>query len=452
MSDPREHPPEEELFDYAADRDFLPDALAVEKHLDTCSDCRTRLEDIRQFVVALQQEETWWVAGEIGSAEGSRALREFVARRESEDAEAELSLRPLLDSEYRFAYANVARRKRFQTGGVVRLLCETARKECPREPNYALTLAETACVIAEALPDDHYPAAAINELRGTAWKEASTALRFLGRLDSALDALTRAERAYRRLPDSEIQLATVDLCRAAVYWERGQYDDALRYSRSSGQKFADRRDTSRYFEAKEWEAIILHKQGQVPSARETYQTVFDLAETIGDAEMKARAAKNLAIAYRDEGNPGLASKYFSIALQLFEGLDQPAMIAHTRWSIARLALSVGNATEAAQRLPGLVSELERFGMVNYAAHARLDLAEALLVLGRFEDVETACSALVTFYRQAKLLTGALTAAAYLKEAAASRSITSFHISHVRRYLTDLEGSPDLPFVSSPDID
>ena len=87
----------------------------------------------------------------------------------------------------------------------MRLLCEAARAECDREPEFSLSLADTACLIADSLPHDYYPAAAINHLRGNAWKEYSTACRYLGRFDNSFDALDRAARAYERLKDSEIQ-------------------------------------------------------------------------------------------------------------------------------------------------------------------------------------------------------------------------------------------------------
>lgn len=449
MSDDPRHLPDETLIDYADDPASLSNRRAVEDHLASCAECRAKLDDFRVLASAMRDEETWWAAEEISDG-GGLAIREFIARREAEDAEAERMLRPLLESSYRFSYANVARKKRFQTAGVVRLLCETTRHECDRDPRFALTLAETACFIADTLPDDDYPAAAVNELRGTAWKEYSTVCRHLQRFEAGYDALNRAERAYRRLADPGMQLATVELCRALLLWEQQRYDDALRSARSAAAQFAARRETERYFQAKEVEATILHRKGDVAAACETYSAAFELADSIGDPEMKARAARNLGIAYRDRGDIGEAGKYLLVALQLYEALEKHAMVVHTRWSIARLSLSAGNFIDAAQRLPALILELTRLGMRGDAASAQLDHAEALLILGRYEEVETACGDLFAFFRQAQMLTGAMTAAAYLKEAAASRKLTRRHFEQVRKYLEDLERSPELAFVPPPD--
>lgn len=444
-----DHLSEDVVASYADDPGSVADRRAVDEHLALCSACASEVEGVRAFIGVLREEETWWLTGDTGDDESQRVLREFIRRSAAEDAEAEQLLEPLLKSHYRFTYANIARKRRYQTGGVVRLLCRAAWDECAREPLFALTLAENAAVIAEALPDDYYPARAVDYLRGTAWKEASTALRLLGKLDEAFEALKRAERAYRRLPDGGVELATVELCRATLEFERDQFDKALEHARSAAMQFAERRESRKFMEAKEVEGFVLHSCGDLVAARERYAAAYQYAETNNDVEMKARAATNLARADRDGGNFAEASKHFAIALQLYAALGQPAMVAHVRWSVARLALLGGNASEAAERLPAVVRELVRFGMSNFAAHARLDLAEALLVLGRHDEVESICSELIAFYRQAEVLTGALTAAAYLKEAAAARRVTRDDIEHVRRYLAALERSPDRPFAPPP---
>jgi tetratricopeptide (TPR) repeat protein len=369
----------------------------------------------------------------------------------SEDAEALRLLEPLLGSPYRFAYANVARKRRFQTAGVVRLLCKAAREECAREPIFAVGLAETAAVIAEALPDGDRAASANNELRGTAWKEASTALRLLGRLGASFDALQRAERAYRRLSDCDIQLGTVELCRAALHWERQQYELALGQARSAAARFHACGEFRKLLEAKEWEAVALRSRGDVVAARDACASTFQLADAVGDAEMKARAANDLGISHRDAGDVAGAGHYFSIALQVFSALGDDAAVAQTRWSIARLALLAGNAGDAAKRFPVIIQQFLDLGMGNDAAQARLDLAESCLVIGDHEEVGRLCAELIAVYRRAEMLTGAVTAASFLEEAARRGTITRRHFAHVRQYLQALERSSQLEFVAPAEV-
>jgi hypothetical protein len=90
-------------------------------------------------------------------------------------------------------------------------------------------------------------------------------------------------------------------------------------------------------------------------------------------------------------------------------------------------------------------------MLSMAASAKLDLAEALLMTGKTDEVKTLCESLVAHFRAANMLSGALTAAAFLREAAVKQQITPRHFQRVRRYLADLEWNPDLAFVDPQEL-
>jgi tetratricopeptide (TPR) repeat protein len=329
---------------------------------------------------------------------------------------------------------------------VVRLLCEAVREECKREPRYAMELAETAQVIAESLPDGYYPSKLVFDLRGRAWKDYAVVCRVLARYEAGLEALTRAERAYGRLPDPGPGTAAVHLTRATLLWRVERYSEALPFVRSASREYESRRDTRHFLEAQEVEAVILQRTGDHVRAREIYQRAFDAADELEDMDMKARSAQNLGVNYRESGDFGSASRYFLIALQLYEGLEQPAAAARARWSIARLSLVAGNFVDAVVRLRQAIIDLESKGLVNDVADAKLDLAEALLMNGEFSEVEIVCSEIAFFYRLAGLTTGALMAASFLREAASKRVLRRDDLQHVRTYLNAVREAPDLPFV------
>jgi tetratricopeptide (TPR) repeat protein len=235
-----------------------------------------------------------------------------------------------------------------------------------------------------------------------------------------------------------------------MLFEQQRYDEALPFVRTAAAQFEQRRAADAYLDAKEWEAMILHRLGDVNAARETYERVFAFADTIGNADMKARAARNLAVACADRGDTGRAMDYLLIALQIYEALDQRAMVVHTRWSIASVSLRAGNAVLAADRLPEIVADLVDIGMSGDAARAQLDLAEAFLVLERLDEAREVCVALFSFFRNANMLSGALTAAAFLQEQAQRRTLTRGHIAWVREYLGRIERSRDLSFPPPPE--
>jgi hypothetical protein len=90
--------------------------------------------------------------------------------------------------------------------------------------------------------------------------------------------------------------------------------------------------------------------------------------------------------------------------------------------------------------------LESKGLLNDVADAKLDLAEALLMLENVDEVEYLCREVAHFYRETGLATGALTAAIFLREAATKRVLKREDIEHVRRYLAEVRENPDLLFV------
>jgi tetratricopeptide (TPR) repeat protein len=450
MSAEHEHLSDETLMDYADDRTAAAGRVHVETHLASCSMCRAKLEEYSSFATALRDEETWWALKTIVLGETVNNVHAFNERLAREDAEAERLLRHLLDSQYVFLFANVARKLRFRTGGVARLLTTTARSECDRNARFAVVLAETAAMIAEALPDDYYPAQSVNVIRGNAWIEFATACRYLARFDKGFDALGRAERAYRRLPTDATHLGRVFLARAVMFFEQQKYEEALPLARQAAERFRMYGLLSSYLDAKELEAVTLYRMGDTRATFDVYQRIYDTADVLGEVEKKARAARNLAVAHADRGEISTASTYLQLALQIYAGLGQPAMVAHTRWSIAWLALLAGDARAAAEQLPAVVNDLSAFGMAGDAARAQLDLAEALIVLERFDEVRDICAALVSYFRRANMLTGAVTAAAFLKEAAAKRRIVREDVKHVRRYLDALNRQPDLVFIPPSD--
>jgi tetratricopeptide (TPR) repeat protein len=197
------------------------------------------------------------------------------------------------------------------------------------------------------------------------------------------------------------------------------------------------------------EAVVLERMGEHLKARDIYERAFDAADDLENLEMKARAARNLGVNYRDAGDLGNAGKYLLIAMQLYEELRQDVSVARTRWSIARLPLVAGNFPEAERRLRIALRDLDAKGLQNDLADAKLDLAETLLMTGGLNEVEMLCAQVAFFYREAGLVTGALTAATFLKEAASKRLLRQEHVKVVRNYLLAVREDPELPFAPPP---
>jgi hypothetical protein len=124
-------------------------------------------------------------------------------------------------------------------------------------------------------------------------------------------------------------------------------------------------------------------------------------------------------------------------------------VTRTGWAIARLYFAEGNSAEATYRLRTAIRELTQFEMLTDAGIAAVDLAEMLHTLGRTREIPKLLAGVVQTFAAAGKLTGALTALAYLKDAAAAGQIAAAAFPHVRRFLSRAERQPELLFAPPP---
>lgn len=191
-----DHISEDELAVFA----FDPAAVSADRgveiqhHTATCTVCRMTFDFFAVTDDDLADGDVWEPV--VGSATLD-SLREYGTRIANEDREAKELLKSLLHAPAKVAWTNLATQRDFLTGGVVRRLNAHAHDRCASEPLDALTFADAAISVAESLADDTYPAKAIFELRGTAWKERANALIRLGEYSEAHESLNRATRIPR---------------------------------------------------------------------------------------------------------------------------------------------------------------------------------------------------------------------------------------------------------------
>ena len=75
----------------------------------------------------------------------------------------------------------------------------------------------------------------------------------------------------------------------------------------------------------------------------------------------------------------------------------------------------------------------------------------MLVLERWDEIVKVAAHAFRVLKKAGILTGALMALAYLKEAATKRVLTAATLKAVREYLRRVEREPDLLFAEPPQI-
>jgi tetratricopeptide (TPR) repeat protein len=445
------HIPDEEISLFAHDPDAAPPRrrAEIEQHAASCSTCGGRLNFYLITEEDLRDPLVWQPVLPTTAA----LLTGYASRCEAENAEADRLLKDYFAAPPRAAWVDVTARREFRTGGVVRRLNARAHAIVASEPLAALTYADQAQAIADLLPDDTYPNFTVYELRGTAWKERANALLRLGKLDEALESLKRAERAFSRLGSSGHGVAAVELVRAAVYYQRGELDQAARHAENADREYA-------FLDLKELQLNAVLLRGQIKYEAMEYEaasTIFhqlmEYGEEIGDAGWIARGAYCRGACELKRGKLADAAMLFNSALVIFRETGPTSERISTEWGLARVVLDGGNASEAVRRLRDVMAAFEALGMVMDAAVAGLDMADALLVLGRQEQIANVAAHSYRVLRKAGVLTSALTALAYLKETAAHQRLNPKVIEGIRTFLRRTEREPELIFMpptNSPD--
>jgi tetratricopeptide (TPR) repeat protein len=346
---------------------------------------------------------------------------------------------------------SLERDRRLVTGGVARRLTAHAHQVYEDEPLDAVTFADLAILIAETLADDAYPWKAVFELRGAAWKERANALRVAGDFPGALEALTHAERAYRNLRSAGFGLASVALIRAGVLLEQDRLDEAATWAEKAEAGFAHLGQEERRTRAVFLRGSIAYEAGEITAAVKLFQRVQEYGEAVNGLRWIGCAAYAIGNCEVDRRNLGEASLQFHRALVIFREIGPASERLSTEWGLCRVVLHGGDRSEAIRRLRTVAAEFEKSSMVTLAALVRLDIVEVLLALGETKQIAEVAGRSFRVFKDAGMMTGALTAMAYMKEAATAGKLTAAGVDAVRTYLRRSARRTELPFQPPPGL-
>jgi tetratricopeptide (TPR) repeat protein len=446
-----EHPSDDVLSDYAIERSLVDDPAAVEVHLAGCGPCSKRLAGIEAAEKLLADSDSWPAPEGEALARTRQLLSAASARNRSEEAEADALLTKLIDeflagSSGRFVWADIASNPVHHTGGVVRKLAEAADQAQYSVPLRALMLGETAAVIVGMLSEQRYTRTEIAALRGLAWKQQANANRQLGRFAAALAALERAERAYRQLPLPELDLGSITFIRATIYFFQQSYALAEKHAQESTATFERLGQTELYLRSRHLQGSIAFEQREVGKAQVIFDRIYAYAEAHGDVTWIARESQVLGHCYLERRDFARASQCFHEGALAFRELRMVLPEIRCRWGLALVLQRDGRYRAAVPQLQEVRAEFVRLDAVYDAALVTLDLMETFLSLEKPREVRQTAGNIVRLFRDAGVVTGALTAADYLKQASAMERVTPSLIDYVRRFFRRAELQPGLAFV------
>jgi tetratricopeptide (TPR) repeat protein len=442
------HLSDDEISLYAIGRELVDSPDAAEAHLASCPNCRESLDLHERFDETLRGPEPWLVADPAADLH-RQALRAMALQTQREDEEADQLLAPLLSEPEHVAWEELVNDPKYRTGGVVRRLCEAAHQVCPRVPEEALTLSNAAIAISMALPDDLYPARAASVLRGLSWKELANAAQFLNRFHEAIEALARAESFHRDAPNPELDIAIIAVIRGWLFSGIEDFDGTDECTKTASEIFLHLGQELRSLYVLSVQGAVLRQRGELTRSIETLSRVRELAESIRDPTWQRASVLNLAWAYQESGDPLAAEELFRTARIGFAEVGFLSDVTRCDWGLALVMRDLGHHREAVAQLLSVSAAFEEQQVVADGAAAMVEAFEIMLALGEADDIERLATGLVDTLTEAGRMESALTALAYIKEAAAKKSITPEILRAARTFLRRVEHHRDLVFVPPP---
>ena len=439
-----DHPSDDLLSAYALHHALVADRGEIEDHLEGCADCRTRLDEIRSFDRLLAEPSSW--TDDDPPPPEPNPFMEAAALRVRETAEADELLKDVLDGPpASVVFANLPEKPKYHTGGVVRKLLDAAASACYTEPLYALNLSDTAIAVASMLPETRYIAADIASLRGTSWKMRANALRLLGRHREALDALESAERFYKRFPRPELDMAAVTFVRATIYYEQELYEQARALADACVDAFSQLGQSESYIGGRLLQGNIAFETRDLERAERIFREILAHGESTNALGWIARSSQVLGSTLVETGSLNEAANLLHTAVMTFRDLGITIEEVRSRWGLARLVQKSGQPDVAVPRLRSVRDEFAKLGARTDAALVTLDMMEAFLSLRKPREVRRAAGNVVTIFKDADMLTGAIAAANWLRQAAAMRAVTPSILDAIRRYFRRVSIIPDAVF-------
>jgi tetratricopeptide (TPR) repeat protein len=429
------------------------DRIHSDAHLPSCPTCAEKLESFQMIADALEERDVWDTRDlHVEPVRATiNALRSFADRMTLEDSQAEPVLRELLAGPREEWMPRLRHHPEWRTAGVVRKLIDETIKVVMTMPPDALEMTALSTEIADHLDPTTFATDTVARLRAAAWRDRAYALFYVGNFADSVKATQRAELNLQSCVVDEYDRARVAIVKALSLRAMEDVSTAMEAVRFSADTFVEFGDTTRLASARIAEVHLLFTRGQFEQARTVLEPLERSLRSTGDVNTHARVLGNLGYCYSKLGRIEEAVAHHEASAALHADLGNITEVSRVRWSIAEIIAEAGRHDEAMRRYQDVRQTFDSLQMTSEAALVSLNIAELLIVREDFAGVEQICRAAMRSFEAAGIsyTARALTALAYIQEAAQSRTATPALVKHVREYLRCLPRDGQLLFAPPP---
>jgi len=402
------------------------------RHLAECQSCRERFsKNVLPFDAARRR---------AGAREFAAAAARIERERESAADIVDRELRQIPIEKW----PSLAESPALRNNAALEQMSEEVRKRIERKPVEALAIANVAASIAESLSVNAYPPAVMSQIRSTALRDRANALRYLGRLDEAFDAIETAEARLGEFAGAAHDRAIVWFVKSMILGQMDHFEEAERVVTAASVVFADVNDLTRFFQAGLVYGNLLGRQKRYEEAQRVFLDLMTVAKSTSDIETEARLCNNLghcAIYLDDYAG---ANVHFSESIARFTDLGLRAEVPRTNLGAALVLIGKGQVESGLHRLEEARRAFIALGMMGEAGLCALRIIEVLIDRGDTVKARALTGTVIGEFEAAGLDTRAVQAVAGLQssidaDGATGEAVRTVH-EFVQRLATDQAGA------------
>ncbi|HEV7485873.1 MAG TPA: hypothetical protein VGQ65_09335 [Thermoanaerobaculia bacterium] len=336
-------------------------------HLAECSTCRQRFAaNVLPFDPAARRNR-------------EREFSSVAAKLERErDESSDVVARYLRDTPPD-EWSRLAEMPDLRNNAALEQMSEEVRRRLHRNPREALAIANLSASIAESLAPSQYPSVVLAQLRGTAWKDRASTLRYLARYDEALEAADRGEEAVAAFASLEHDRAIVRLVKGMILAQQERFEEAHAILSECRQVFREYGDMKLYVQAGLAEAGVLYEANRIDECRLLLLDLLPHAD--GDVETQAKIHSNIGYCEIRTDAFASANIHFSEAVAAFTDLGYTSEVARTERGAGLVLIARGQVTSGLARLRDARRAFTAAGMTEDAGLCGLNIAAVLIERG-----------------------------------------------------------------------
>jgi len=399
-------------------------------HLAECSACRQRFAaNVVPFDPAARRNREREFTSLAGKLERERDDSSDVVARYLRDTPTE-------------EWSRLAEMPDLRNNAALEQMSEEVRRRLHRKPREALAIANLSASIAESLAPSQYPSVVLAQLRGTAWKDRASTLRYLARYDEALEAAERGEEALAPFAALEHDRAVIRLVKGMIFLQTERFDEALSIFQDCRQVFREQGDLRRQVQAGIAQGSVLYDTTRYAEAFNLFREVLHDAIATDDVESQARVHNNLGYCATHLDDFVSANIHFSEAIAKFTDLGYTAEVPRTERGAGLVLISKGHVSKGLAHLYAARRDFGAAGLTEEAGLCALRIAEVLVERGNESEARAITQTVIEEFTVAGFDDRAIAALVRLRDSIDVDGATVASVRTVHDYVEGLRTTHD----------